>query len=194
MSHNQPIKLYFCSASLPQEDEVGEEKPSQRERKNPQREEKSAEEGSVCDGDNSSKYRGFWNTLSVESTDPLSSGVWSSRLRPHPTHTPAHPGKTPLPPSPKSCYITFQKHVWRNSGGYPDPPPDVSGPNNHEFYPPSSPAPLLSCPLYKSPLHYAARQPSSHKCSEFLTLLFCCGIPPSHIGKVEIAFAPFRQR
>lgn len=69
--------------------------------------------------------------------NPLSRGVWGSRPWDPTPRAPAHSGKH-HPHLPESCYITFQKHVWRNSGGYTYPPP-------------ANLSPLLSSPLYKPP-------------------------------------------
>lgn len=84
------------------EDEVGEEKPSQRR-------EKCGGRNPSVNGYNSNKYRGFWNTLSLESTDTLSRGVWSSRLRPHPSHTRPHIQEKHPPTLPKILLYNLSK-------------------------------------------------------------------------------------
>lgn len=135
-------QIVFHSASLPQRMKWVRKNPHREDRKTPKRREK-------CGGRNPSVMDTIATntevseTLTLECTDPLSRGVWSSCLRPHPSHTPAHPGKTTPHPShsPKSCYITFEKHVWWNSGGYPDPPPTLVGQTIMSFILPPAPLP-----------------------------------------------------
>lgn len=68
-----------------------------------------------------------------------------------------------LSPSLTSCYITFQKHVWRHLGHYTSLPRRWSAkpqPNSHEFSSLWGLIPSFLPPLYKTPLRYFCTLPS----------------------------------